>query len=49
VIGKGGLGQLLFDGYQNELNAQILTALVLIVALALVVDLALLPWARAGR
>jgi osmoprotectant transport system permease protein len=56
VLDKGGLGQLLFDGYQNELNAQILTALVLIVALALVVDLALqlaqralLPWARLSR
>jgi osmoprotectant transport system permease protein len=54
LIGQGGLGQLLYDGFQNEFNAQVLTALVLIVVLALVADLLLLalqrattPWTRA--
>lgn len=54
VIGQGGLGQLLYDGFQNDFNPQVLTALVLIVALALLADLLLLavqrfstPWTRA--
>jgi osmoprotectant transport system permease protein len=54
VIGQGGLGQLLYDGFQDEFNPQVLTALVLIVALALVADVLLLvlqrastPWTRA--
>jgi osmoprotectant transport system permease protein len=54
VIGQGGLGQLLYDGFQNDFNPQVLTALLLIVALALVADLLLLllqrlstPWTRA--
>lgn len=56
LLGRGGLGQLLYDGYQQELNAQVLTALVLIVALALAYDAVLLlvqrlttPWTRATR
>ncbi|HVU72061.1 MAG TPA: ABC transporter permease [Mycobacteriales bacterium] len=56
LLGRGGLGQLLYDGYQQELNAQVLTALVLIVALALAYDAVLLlvqrlttPWTRAAR
>ena len=54
VIGQGGLGQLLYDGFQDDFNPQVLTALVLIVALALLADLLLLllqrlttPWTRA--
>jgi osmoprotectant transport system permease protein len=42
VIEKGGLGQLIFDGFQDDRYAQILTGLVLIVALGLVADLLLL-------
>lgn len=55
VIGQGGLGQLLYDGFQdNNFKPQVLTALLLIVALALVADLLILlaqrlatPWTRA--
>ncbi len=54
VIGQGGLGQMLYDGFQNDFNPQVLTALVLIVTLALLADLLLLllqrlatPWTRA--
>jgi osmoprotectant transport system permease protein len=54
VINQGGLGTLLTDGFQRPLYAQILVALVLIVALAIVADLLLLllqraltPWTRA--
>jgi osmoprotectant transport system permease protein len=54
VVGNGGLGQLIFAGFNNNFfRAQILTASVLCVALALVADLllvglerALTPWAR---
>jgi osmoprotectant transport system permease protein len=58
VIGQGGLGQLLLDGFQDDFKAQVFTSLVLIVGLALLADLLLLlvqrastPWtrARAGR
>jgi osmoprotectant transport system permease protein len=58
LIGHGGLGELLSDGFSTEYKAQVLTSLVLIVALALIADLLLLlvqrvstPWtrARAGR
>jgi osmoprotectant transport system permease protein len=42
VIEQGGLGQLIFDGFQDDRYAQILTGLVLIVALGLVADLLLL-------
>jgi osmoprotectant transport system permease protein len=54
LINQGGLGTLLNQGFQRDINAQILTALVLIVALAVVADLLLLlfqrlvtPWQRA--
>lgn len=56
VVGAGGLGQLLFAGFQNNFyRAEIMTATVLCVALALLLDLGLLlltrvltPWTRAG-
>jgi osmoprotectant transport system permease protein len=54
IVGYGGLGQLLLAGFQNNFyRAEIMTSTVLTVALALVLDLALLvvtraftPWAR---
>ncbi|MCX4389078.1 ABC transporter permease [Micromonospora peucetia] len=47
VIGRGGLGQLIFAGFQNNFyKAQIMTGTLLCVLLALVLDLAL---AGAGR
>ena len=56
IVGYGGLGQLLLAGFQNNFyRAEIMTATVLTVALALVLDLLLLlltrvltPWTR-GR
>ncbi len=56
VIGRGGLGQIIFAGFQNNLyKAQIMTGTLLCVLLALVLDLFLLgvgrlltPWLR-GR
>lgn len=57
LIGHGGLGNLLIDGFNdNTFKSQIFTSMVLILALALVADGLLLlvqrwltPWARAGR
>ncbi len=53
VVGYGGLGQLMFRGFQSDYRAQILTASVLCLLLALVLDLALvllgrlaMPWTR---
>ncbi|WNB86710.1 ABC transporter permease subunit [Cellulomonas sp. ATA003] len=53
VVGYGGLGQLLFRGFQSDYHAEILTATVLCVALALVADVllrvvghAVTPWLR---
>jgi osmoprotectant transport system permease protein len=53
LIQQGGLGQLILDGQQRDIRAQVVTGVVLIVALALAVDLVLLliqriatPWAR---
>ncbi len=53
VIGHGGLGSLLYAGFQNDFKAQQLTSLVLVVVLALAVDLLLqlvlrlaTPWRR---
>jgi osmoprotectant transport system permease protein len=54
VVSNGGLGQLIFEGFNNNLyRAQILTASLLCVLLAAVADLLLLglerlltPWAR---
>ncbi|GAB3856189.1 ABC transporter permease [Micromonospora andamanensis] len=56
VIGRGGLGQIIFAGFQNNLyKAQIMTGTLLCVLLALVLDLVLIgagrlltPWLR-GR
>ncbi|MEV6815798.1 ABC transporter permease [Micromonospora sp. NPDC051296] len=56
VIGRGGLGQIIFAGFQNNLyKAQIMTGTLLCVLLALVLDLFLIgvgwlltPWLR-GR
>ncbi|MEU8260950.1 ABC transporter permease [Micromonospora sp. NPDC048999] len=56
VIGRGGLGQIIFAGFQNNFyKAQIMTGTVLCVLLALVLDLVLAgvgrlltPWLR-GR
>lgn len=55
VVGHGGLGALLYAGFQSDFKAQQLTSLVLVVLLALVVDAllqlllrALTPWRRAG-
>lgn len=54
VVGHGGLGTLLYAGFQNDFKAQELSSLVLVVALALVVDVVLqlalrllTPWQRA--
>lgn len=56
VVGYGGLGQLMFRGLQSNYHAQIMTATLLCLALALVMDLAIvllarwaMPWARRGR
>lgn len=53
VVGYGGLGQLMFRGMQSDYRAQIMTATVLCLALALVLDLLLalagrlaMPWMR---
>lgn len=46
VVGYGGLGQLMFRGLQSDYRAQIMTATLLCLALALVLDLLL---AFAGR
>lgn len=56
VIGYGGLGQLMFRGFNSGYRAQIMTATLLCLALALLLDLllvllgrALMPWARRRR
>ncbi len=56
LIGVGGLGGLFTDGFQRDFPTEIITGIVLIVALALVADGLLLglgrlvtPWARAGE
>ncbi|MDE0573544.1 ABC transporter permease [Demequina sp. B12] len=53
VVGYGGLGQLMFRGLQSDYRAQIMTATLLCLALALVFDVllmlagrALTPWTR---
>ncbi|WP_084076993.1 ABC transporter permease [Demequina sp. NBRC 110057] len=46
VVGYGGLGQLMFRGLQSDYRAQIMTATLLCLALALILDLIL---ALAGR
>jgi osmoprotectant transport system permease protein len=54
LIQQGGLGQLILDGQQRDIRAQVVTGVILIIALALVADLVLLlvqrlatPWTRA--
>jgi osmoprotectant transport system permease protein len=57
VVGYGGLGNLMFRGFRNnKYHAEILTATLLCLALALVLDLllwlvgrAVTPWTRRGR
>lgn len=56
VVGFGGLGQLMFRGFRSGYHAEILTATLLCLALAIVCDLALsllgrvlMPWSRAAR
>ena len=53
VVGYGGLGQLMFRGFRSHYRAEILTATLLCLALAIVCDLVLnvlgrllTPWAR---
>lgn len=55
VVGFGGLGQLMFRGMQSSYRAEVLTATLLCLALALVADLLLwllgraaMPWSRRG-
>lgn len=47
IVGNGGLGQLIYQGLPNEFHAQVLTATVLVVLLAVVADLALIGLQRA--
>jgi osmoprotectant transport system permease protein len=54
LIQQGGLGQLILDGQQRDIRAQVVAGVVAIVALALIADLVLLllqrlatPWSRA--
>ncbi|MDM8083663.1 ABC transporter permease subunit [Cellulomonas cellasea] len=56
VVGYGGLGQLMFRGFRSRYHAEIMTATILCLLLALAFDLALFligkaltPWARATR
>ncbi|EYR63806.1 quaternary ammonium transporter [Actinotalea ferrariae CF5-4] len=56
IVGYGGLGQLLYRGFNSQYRAEIATATVLTLLVALVADLllmalgrALTPWARGGR
>jgi osmoprotectant transport system permease protein len=53
IVGSGGLGDLIETGLQSNFKAQVLTASVLCVVIALVLDLlllgvqrALMPWRR---
>jgi osmoprotectant transport system permease protein len=56
VIGNGGLGNLIADAFSSDFKAEVLTASVLCVALAVVADLLLTaiqylvtPWRRSPR
>jgi len=53
LIGEGGLGQLIYDGFQRDFHTPLVVGTVLSIALAAVADVALLgleraltPWAR---
>ncbi|MGK5531654.1 ABC transporter permease [Streptomyces sp. URMC 129] len=55
IVGHGGLGNLIYSGMHSYFKAQVLTASVLCVALAVLADVTLLgvqrlitPWTRAG-
>jgi osmoprotectant transport system permease protein len=56
ILGNGGLGDLIYSGLRTQFQAEVLTATVLVVALAVVADLLLLavqravtPWQRSAR
>jgi osmoprotectant transport system permease protein len=56
LIGQGGLGQFMIDGFQRDFRTPLTVGLVLCVALAVIGDLLLIlglrlatPWARRGR
>lgn len=56
VVGYGGLGQLMFRGFRSRYHAEIMTATLLCLVLALVADVlvvllgrALTPWSRSTR
>ncbi len=56
VVGYGGLGQLMFRGFRSNYHAEIMTATLLCLALALVLDLVIvaaarvaMPWSRSTR
>ena len=56
ILGNGGLGNLIYSGLRTQFQAEVLTATVLVVALAVVADVLLLgvqravtPWQRGLR
>ncbi|MDP9436860.1 MAG: ABC transporter permease [Actinomycetota bacterium] len=56
IIGNGGLGNLIYSGLRTQFRSEVLTATVLVVALAVVADLLLVglqravtPWQRTSR
>ncbi len=56
IVDNGGLGNLIYQGLQSNFKAEVLTASVLCVALAVLADLALLgvqrslmPWQRGAH
>jgi len=56
ILGNGGLGNLIYSGLRTQFQAEVLTATVLVVALAVVADVLLLgvqravtPWQRSAR
>jgi osmoprotectant transport system permease protein len=56
ILGNGGLGNLIYSGLRTQFQAEVLTATVLVVALAVLADVLLLgvqrsvtPWTRSAR
>jgi len=56
ILGHGGLGDLIYAGLRTQFRAEVLTATVLVIALAIVADVLILalqrvltPWQRAAR
>ena len=56
ILGNGGLGNLIYSGLRTQFQAEVLTATVLVVALAVLADVLLLgvqravtPWQRGAR